>query len=75
MLKKLFRTMAMKYGKFSSLYRRFCQPMGDEYAEYLRLHGDFYAIGKHCSILTSTVFTDPEYISIGNNVHFCLVSI
>jgi len=62
--------MAMKHGKFSNLYRRLCQPMGDEYAEYLRLHGDFYAIGKHCSILTSTVFTDPEYVRIGNNVHF-----
>ena len=70
MLKKVIRTMAMKYGKFSSLYRRFCQPMGDEYAEYLRLHGDFHAIGEHCSILTTTVFTDPEYVSIGNNVHF-----
>lgn len=44
--------------------------MGDEYAEYLSLHGGFHAIGKHCSILPSTVFTDPEYVRIGNNVHF-----
>lgn len=70
LLQSFFYTMAMKHGKFSNLYRRLCQPMGDEYAEYLRLHGDFYAIGKHCSILTSTVFTDPEYVRIGNNVHF-----
>ncbi|MBD2021950.1 acyltransferase [Leptolyngbya sp. FACHB-36] len=44
--------------------------MGDEYAEYLRRHGNLYAIGEHCSILTSTVFTDPQYVRIGNNVHF-----
>ena len=70
LLQNIVRTIAMKSGKFSRLYVRLCQPMGDDYAEYLRLHGDFYAIGKHCSILTSTVFTDPEYVRLGNNVHF-----
>jgi acetyltransferase-like isoleucine patch superfamily enzyme len=60
----------MRYGKFPGLYRRLCKPMGGEYAEYLRLHGNFYEIGEHCSILTSTVFTDPAYVRIGSNVHF-----
>jgi acetyltransferase-like isoleucine patch superfamily enzyme len=66
----MIRTMALRYGKFPGLYRRVCQPMGDEYADYLRRHGKFYAIGEHCSILPTTVFTDPAYVRIGNNVHF-----
>lgn len=64
------RKLAFKYGKFSFLYRRVCRPRGEEYAQYLRKHGRFYHIGDHCSILTSTVFTNPEYVRIGNNVHF-----
>lgn len=70
LFKRLIRTVAMRYGKLQSLYIKVCQPMGDEYAEYLRRHGRLYAIGKDCSILTSTIFTDPEYVRIGNNVHF-----
>jgi acetyltransferase-like isoleucine patch superfamily enzyme len=70
LLRKVVRTIAMKYGKFSNLYCKLCQPGGEEYAEYLRRYGNFYAIGNHCSILPSTVFTDPEYVRIGNNVHF-----
>jgi len=69
-LKKIVRAIAFRYGKLSGLYVKLCQPMGDEYAEYLRRHGNLYAIGENCSILTSTVFTDPAYVRIGNNVHF-----
>ena len=67
--------MALRYGKFPGLYRRVCQPMGEEYADYLRRHGKFYAIGEHCSILTTTVFTDPAYVRIGNNVRFSSCSL
>lgn len=70
LLKKIVRRLAMRYGKFPSLYRKLCQPMGDEYAEYLRRHGNLRKVGQHCSILTTTVFTDPAYVRIGNNVHF-----
>jgi len=69
-LEKIVRKLTMRYGIFPSLYRRFCQPTGEEYAEYLRHHGNFYEIGQHCSILPTTVFTDPAYVRIGNNVHF-----
>jgi len=70
LLKHIVRDLAMKYGKFPGVYRRICQPRSDEYAEYLRRHGRFYHIGENCSILTTTVFTNPEYVKIGNNVHF-----
>ncbi len=70
LVKKIVRRLAWRYGKFPSLYRKLCQPMGEEYAEYLRRHGNLCEIGRHCSILTTTVFTDPAYVRIGNNVHF-----
>jgi len=70
LLKKIVRGLAMNYGKFPNLYRNICQPMGEEYAEYLRRHGNLQEIGQYCSILPTTVFTDPAYVRIGNNVHF-----
>jgi acetyltransferase-like isoleucine patch superfamily enzyme len=70
LITKIIRTLAIKYGKFPVIYRRLCQPRGEEYAEYLRRHGNFYQIGEHCSILTTTVFTNPQYVRIGNNVQF-----
>ena len=70
LLKKTIRYLAFEYGKFPNLYRRLCRPRSDEYAEYLRRHGKFYEIGNHCTILPSTVFTNPQYVRIGNNVHF-----
>lgn len=70
MLKKVIRKLAFKYGTASRLYRWLCQPSGNEYAEFLRQHGGFYAIGAHCSIPPGTIFSDPDYVRLGNNVHF-----
>ncbi|XZN97169.1 MAG: acyltransferase [Microcoleus sp.] len=69
-LQRFLRHQAMRYGKFSNLYIRFCNPGSQEYAEFLRRHGNFYAIGENCTILPETMFTDPAYVRIGNNVHF-----
>ena len=52
----------------ASLFPRICKPAGEEHAEYLWFHGTFHSIGEYCSILTSTTVTDPDYVSIGNNV-------
>jgi acetyltransferase-like isoleucine patch superfamily enzyme len=62
--------MAFRYNKFPGLYRQICRPRGEEYAEYLRLHGGFYSMGQGCAILPTTVFLDPAYVRIGNNVSF-----
>jgi acetyltransferase-like isoleucine patch superfamily enzyme len=69
-VQKILRHLAMRYGKFPGLYTQLCKPSSEEYTEFLRRHGNFYAIGSNCSILPSTVFTDPAYVRIGNNVHF-----
>ncbi|MEG4317835.1 MULTISPECIES: acyltransferase [unclassified Microcoleus] len=67
---KILRHLAMRYGKFRSLYVQLCDPSSEEYTEFLRLHGNLHSIGENCTILPSTVFTDPSYVRIGNNVHF-----
>src|SRR4051794_33291774 len=64
----LFRTLAMKYGRFRLLYIWSCVPSGLDYADFLRKHGRFHHIGEHTSILPSSTVTDPEYTSIGDNV-------
>ncbi|MEG4802132.1 acyltransferase [Microcoleus sp. ARI1-B5] len=67
---KILRHFAMRYGKLRGLYVKFCDPSSEEYTEFLRLHGNLYSIGENCTILPSTLFTDPSYVRIGNNVHF-----
>ena len=69
-LKSLSRMIAMRTGKCAGLYRKFCHPSGGEYAEFMRRHGGLHAIGENCSILTSTIFTDPSFVRLGNNVQF-----
>lgn len=71
-LQKLLRYLALNHGKAVSLYLKVCQPDNVEYAEFLRRHGGFYAIGKHCLINQDIVVTDPEYVRLGDNV--CLSS-
>ncbi len=70
LLKSLIRFIAMRTGKCAGLYRRFCNPSGGEYAEFMKRHGGLHAIGDNCSILTSTIFTDPSFVRLGNNVQF-----
>jgi acetyltransferase-like isoleucine patch superfamily enzyme len=67
-VKSFLRFAAMRYGRCVGLYRRFCKPKGDEWAEFLKRHGRLYSIGEHCFILPSTDIGDPEYVRLGNNV-------
>lgn len=67
-LQSLLRHRAMEQGKSVTLWRRLCQPDAFEWAEYLRRHGRFRAFGQGCYVLSGSVFTDPIYTSIGNNV-------
>lgn len=74
-LRGYIRRAALRRGKYRGLYCRLCKPSGYEYAIFLQRHGGFARIGDHCSILPSTLFTDPAYVSIGNNVHFASCAI
>lgn len=65
---QLVRKVAFRTGRFAGLYVKLCKPDGYEYANFLKRHGRLHSIGEHCSILTSTNITDPQYVRIGNNV-------
>jgi acetyltransferase-like isoleucine patch superfamily enzyme len=58
----------METGRGFGLFRRAFGASGYEYAEYLREHGGFQAIGHDVLILEGTEITDPAYVRIGNNV-------
>lgn len=68
LLKRVFCQYAFKSGKFRFIYFKLGKPDGREYAEYLKRHGKLHAIGEKCSINLSATITDPEYVSMGNNI-------
>lgn len=67
-LKNYLRNRAMRHGKGVSLWRRIARPDAADWTAFLKRHGGFHAFGEDCFILPETVFTDPAYTSIGNNV-------
>lgn len=68
LFKRILRHYAFKNGKFKFAYFKICKPDGREYAEFLKRHGKFYAIGENCRINFGATITDPEYVRMGNNV-------
>ena len=63
------RTIALRTGRLSGLYRRVCRPAGQEWAQFVRRHGNLNAMGDGCVIQTNVTFTDPSYVKLGHNVH------
>ncbi|SFS07827.1 transferase hexapeptide (six repeat-containing protein) [Granulicella pectinivorans] len=70
LLKAFFRYLAENHDVCSGIYRRMCHPWSGEYTEYLRRFGGFHSMGENVSIRKTTVFLDPAYVKIGNNVQF-----
>jgi acetyltransferase-like isoleucine patch superfamily enzyme len=68
MIRKTLQHLALEKGKCVGLWRKFCSPNMHLWAEYLKRHGRLHRIGKDCAISRATVFTDPEMVSLGNNV-------
>jgi acetyltransferase-like isoleucine patch superfamily enzyme len=68
LLKAALRRLAFDRRRAVGLYKRICRPDGVEWAAWLKRHGGLHAIGDRCSIQTTTVMTDPQYVSIGSNV-------
>jgi acetyltransferase-like isoleucine patch superfamily enzyme len=68
LLRHLLRKLAFRSGRAVGLYRRFCKPGGEEWAEFLRCRRVLFAMGERCAVQTTTVFTDPQYVRLGNNV-------
>ena len=72
MIKKMLRSylnrMALEQGKMRTLWIKFCGPNNVEYAEFLRRHGGFHAMGTDCRINCGVVVTDPSFLRLGNNI-------
>src|SRR4051794_21115744 len=79
MLRRLMRGAVTRYamttGRARSLYHKVGQPGGAEFAEFLRRHGGFHAIGEDCYIDPWANIPDPAYVRIGNNVRISNCSI
>lgn len=59
---------ALGQGKSVGLWRKLGQPTTLEWTEYIKAHWGFHSFGTDCFISPDTVFTNPEYTSIGSNV-------
>lgn len=68
LLGKYLRKRALEHGKNAALWRKVARPSAGEWTAFLKRHGGFHSFGENCFILPESVFTDPEYTSIGNNV-------
>lgn len=75
MIKKLIRRLAFRTGRLHGVYLRICRPSGEEYAHFLRVRRTFHAQGDFCYIMPTTVFTDPQYVEIGNNVQMATCTV
>lgn len=68
MLKRLLRYVAMEHGRLLDVYLRVCRPGPDEYSDYLRRRGGLHRVGRNVRINRGATFTDPAYVSLGNNI-------
>lgn len=66
-LKNAVRKAALDHDRLGRMYRRMA-PDPKEYAEYLKRHGNFFAMGEGCYISPGANIRDHEYIRIGDNV-------
>ena len=67
-LRNLIRRHAFAHGSAEWLYRRICNPAGEEWAAYLKRRNRLYAIGEHCTVQQNVAITDPKFVRLGDNV-------
>jgi acetyltransferase-like isoleucine patch superfamily enzyme len=72
MLNRLLRTLAMSTNNalIVALWRLSGGFSSEEWTAYVRKWGGLQHVGEDCDILPGTVFDDPDYVWIGNNVRF-----
>jgi acetyltransferase-like isoleucine patch superfamily enzyme len=68
LIKMILRHVAHTHGRLTRLYLLFCNPIPEEYAEFLRKQGGFSSVGDNCWIMRTANITDPAYVRLGNNV-------
>jgi acetyltransferase-like isoleucine patch superfamily enzyme len=68
LLRKLVRRYAFAHDGGEWLYRRLCNPAGEEWAAYLKSRHRLHAMGEHCSIQQNVQIADPKLVRLGDNV-------
>jgi acetyltransferase-like isoleucine patch superfamily enzyme len=64
----LLKTIALKTGLLAKWYCLYCQPSGQEWAIFLKRHGELYQMGEDCVIQINVNIVDPAHIRLGNRV-------
>lgn len=62
------RFYALEKNRYVRLWRKIGKPSTQDWTEYLKRHGRFQSFGENCFIAPESIFTDPAYTLIGNNV-------
>jgi len=68
----IFEYIAFKTGRFRGMWIKFARPNSYQYADFLRIHGGFFEIGKGSRINPRATITDPYLVRIGDN---CAIAI
>lgn len=68
LLRSPLRALAWRYPRLIRYFVRLYRPRGDDYTELLKRQIGLHAVGTGCHINYSVAFTDPQWVSIGNNV-------
>ena len=68
-IKKLLTWYVLRTNRMVRIFKSVCRPDGYLWAEYLKRYGGLYSMGEGCNVQANTVFTDPAYTRLGNNVH------
>lgn len=74
-MKRLLRKLLGAHRALEPLYRRLCKPDGFEWAQQLRRHHGLTRMGAHCSIQPGASITDPQYVSMGDNVRLSVCTL
>ena len=69
LIKNVLANYTLRSNRLRGLYRRLCNPSGQDWAALIKAHGGLYAMGENCSIQQNVAITDPAYVRLGNNVH------
>lgn len=75
MFRRTFKYLAQRKTFFLKIYVKLFGVDGEEYAQLIKGHKLFFAMGEHCSIIPGTYLGDAKYIRLGNNVRLanCLL--
>lgn len=67
-MKKIIIRRLFKSGKFKWAYVRLARPTAAQWAEYLKLHGEYAKIGVGCQINIDATIINPYLVSLGDYV-------